>query len=176
MSKVDRLIYFTKKHIGMYEDSRMYLEMIHKYNSQKNIPRGYKVMRRDAWGCIFVSVMALYAGLEKDIPTECSCYHQLQLFKKNGARIYSSKYYRPKIGDIVYFDWQSNGYEHTYPSQVGIVISVDVINNQIGVVMGNASAMMGTEYKSCVVKRIYEKDNRYIMCYVHPKYKEDAWK
>lgn len=176
MSKVDRLIYFTKKHIGMYEDSRMYLEMINKYNSQKNIPRGYKVMRRDAWGCIFVSVMALYAELEKDIPTECSCYHQLQLFKKNGARIYSSKYYQPKIGDIVYFDWQSNGYEHTYPSQVGIVISVDVINNQIGVVMGNASAMMGTEYKSCVVKRIYEKDNRYIMCYVHPKYKEDAWK
>lgn len=44
MSKVDRLIYFTKKHIGMYEDSRMYLEMINKYNSQKNIPRGYKVM------------------------------------------------------------------------------------------------------------------------------------
>lgn len=82
MSKIDRLIYFTKKHIGMYEDSRMYLEMINKYNSQKNIPRGYKVMRRDAWGCIFVSVMALYAGLEKDIPIECSCYHQLQLFKK----------------------------------------------------------------------------------------------
>ena len=100
----------------------------------------------------------------------------MQLFKKNGARIYSSKYYRPKIGDIVYFDWQSNGYEHTYPSQVGIVISVDIINNQIGVVMGNASAMMGAEYKSCVVKRIYEKDNRYIMCYVHPKYKEDTWK
>lgn len=82
MSKVDRLIYFTKKHIGMDKDSRMYLEMIDKYNSQKNIPRGYKVMKRDAWGCIFVSVMALYAGLEEDIPIECSCYHQLQLFKK----------------------------------------------------------------------------------------------
>ena len=128
MSKVDRLIYFTKKHIGMDEDSRMYLEMINKYNSQKNIPRGYKVMKRDAWGCIFVSVMALYAGLEEDIPIECSCYHQLQLFKKKRTRVYSSKYYHPKIGDIVYFDWHSNGYEHEYPCQVGIITGINITN------------------------------------------------
>lgn len=176
MSKVNRLIYFTKKHIGMDEDNRMYLEMINKYNSQKNIPRGYKVMKRDAWGCIFVSVMALYAGLEEDIPIECSCYHQLQLFKKKGTRIYSSKYYHPKIGDIVYFDWHSNGYEHEYPCQVGIITGINIINNQIEVVMGNTGTMIGMEHKSCVAKRTYEKDNRYIMCYVHPKYKEDAWK
>lgn len=42
--------------------------------------------------------------------------------------------------------------------------------------MGNTGTMIGMEHKSCVAKRTYEKDNRYIMCYVYPKYKEDAWK
>ena len=73
------------------------------------LPRGYKLGYTEAWCAAFVSACAIKTGMADIIPQECGCGSMVRLFKQldswdeSDARI-------PNPGDIIFFDWDDNGY------------------------------------------------------------------
>lgn len=114
-----------KGYLGCAEGSAKHRDIVNTYNSIKPLPRNYKLTTRDAWCAATVSAMAAKCGLLDIIPAECSCYYQVELWKKMGRWVENDAYV-PKIGDIIYYDWQDDGKGDNkgVPDHVGIVCSV----------------------------------------------------
>lgn len=124
------LINTAKSFLGYYECSgdkpKSYKKILDIYNTHKPLPRGYKVAPHDPWGAVFVSAVAIKADCDKIIPLECSCFYMMHEFKVWNQWHPKSEGYKPKPGDVVFFQWSlpisSSNY---YPEQVGIVHSCD---------------------------------------------------
>lgn len=132
-------------------------DIVDTYNSRlkKKLPRGYKVTVDDAWACIFVSVVALDASrCEKVVPMECSCTHQVDLFKKQG--LWRTRDYVPKPADFVYFNWS---FEDDIAHHVGIV--VEVHDDYLITIEGNHNGR---------VDRVKRPINSHILGYGVPAY------
>lgn len=159
MNREQALIRCANNYLGCIEGDTQYKRMLEIYNNNNPLPRGYRVQPKDAWGCIFVSTMAIMSRLKDVIPIECSCYEQMTLFKKMGLfRIDKCK---PKIGDFVYFSWEQD----EFPTQVGIVKNFK--DETIRIIMGNVSIFAGGV--GVVNKRIKINSN-YIVGYASPQY------
>lgn len=148
--------------IGCNERDGSHREIIDIYNSQKKLPRGYRVQYHDAWCATFVSAVAIKCGLTSIIPTECGCGNMLMLFKILGELVENDSY-RPNPGDIVFYDWQDSGIgdDTGWPDHVGIVEKVT--GNMITVIEGNKSDAVG--------RRQLQVGGRYIRAYGVPKYR-----
>lgn len=148
-------------HLGQKESNGTHRAIIDRYNAQAVLPRGYKVAYTDAWCATFVSVVALEAGFEKIMPTECSCPQMVALYKALGCWVENDAYV-PKPGDIIMYDWQDSGISDNQgtPDHVGIVVSVN--GNDIEVIEGNINNAVG--YRSIPV------NSRYIRGYCVPDY------
>ncbi len=134
-------------------------EIVNTYNSRlkKKLPRGYKVTIDDVWACIFVSVVALDASrCERVVPMECSCTHQVNLFKKQG--LWRTRDYVPKPADFVYFNWLPESSD-SMVDHVGIV--VEVHDDYLITIEGNYNGR---------VKRVKRPINNYILGYGVPAY------
>lgn len=85
-----------------------------------------------AWCHAFVSWCANQAGVGDKVPRTASCASGVTWFKNRNEWKSRSSGYTPKAGDIIYFDYGSNGtYDH-----VGIVTSSS--NGRVYTVEGNA--------------------------------------
>ena len=126
----------AKSYLGYSESSGKHRQIIDLYNSKSPLPRNYKVTYTDAWCATFVSAMAIQCGMANIIPRECSCYFQVEAFKQM-ERWCENDAYCPKMGDIIYYDWQDSGTgdDTGVPDHVGIVESV--IGGVITVIEGN---------------------------------------
>lgn len=146
---------------GVKEGSAKHKEIIDRYNSYKPLPRGYKVTYTDAWCATFVSSIAIKCGLQDIFPIECSCNKQIAQLKEKGAWIEKDSYV-PKLGDIIYYDWQDSGKGDNkgYSDHVGIVVSVE--NNKVKVIEGNKNNAVG--YRTLAI------NGKYIRGYGVPKY------
>lgn len=98
----------AKSYLGVSTGSAKHKEIVNKYNTQKSLPRGYKMTYKDPWCATFVSAIAMMCGYTDIIPTECSCGFMVDKAKKMG--IWQEKdNYVPKPGDIIMYDWDDNG-------------------------------------------------------------------
>ena len=151
--------------LGKNEADGSHKEIIDIYNSQRPLPRGYKVKYTDAWCATFVSAVAVKLGYTDIIPTECGCPQMIDLFKKLGAWVENDAYV-PNPGDIIFYDWQDNGAGDNLGStdHVGIVEKVD--GDTIIVIEGN--------YSKSVKRRSIKLNGRYIRGYGVPKYDTEA--
>ena len=156
-----KVVDIAVSHLGQNEYDGTHRAIIDRYNSQKVLPRGYRVQYTDAWCATFVSSVAIEAGFEKIMPTECSCPQMIALYKSLGRWVENDAY-TPKPGDIIMYDWQDSGSGDNQGTtdHVGIVVSVS--DGRMKIIEGNINNAVG--YRNIQV------DSRYIRGYCVPDY------
>lgn len=147
--------------LGYNEVNGKYKEIIDVYNTLSPLPRGYKAKYTDEWCAIFVTAVAVKTGMTDIIPSECSCPKMLQHFKGIGCWEESDTR-RPRVGDIIFYDWGDNGVGDNTgsPDHVGIVAHVN--GNDLVVIEGNKHG--------AVAERLISVNGKYIRGYGVPKY------
>lgn len=157
----NKVVNQAKAWLGRKESNGTHKAIIDVYNSQKKLPRGYKVKYTDEWCATFVSAVAVKLGYTDIIPTECGCEKMIEQFKKLGSWV-ENENRTPKPGDIIFYDWQDNGVGDNRGGSDHVGIVEKVSGGQIIVIEGN---------KGQAVSRRYLKINgRYIRGYGVPKY------
>lgn len=151
----------AKAWLGKKESNGSFKVIIDTYNSQKKLPRGYKVKYTDEWCATFVSAVAVKLGYTDIIPTECGCDKMIALFKEMGCWI-ENENRTPNAGDIIYYDWQDNGIGDNIGSSDHVGIVEKVSGGQIIVIEGNKS--------QAVARRYLKVNGKYIRGYGVPKY------
>lgn len=169
----NKVVSIAQSYLGYNEWDGSHEEIIDTYNSVKPLPRFYKCSYEDSWCAIFVSFIAIKAGVADIlIPRECSCQHQIELFKKLDSW-QEDENYLPKPGDIVYYNWDDSAYDFEFTDNklwadhTGIIISTgetnpDLEDDEILVIEGNKN--------DCVEYRTIYKNGRFIRGYGIPDY------
>ena len=140
----------TAKQIKTHE------EVVSSYNKIKPLPVGYTLKASDDWCAAFVSVVFFYHNYTKI--AECSVPRMIGLASDYG--LLHDKTYKPGLGDIVVYDWDSvKDGDH-----VGIVIGID--GDTLTVREGNKSGAMGD--------RTVTRKNAAILYYITPKFEKEA--
>lgn len=150
--------------IGRSEVNGSHKEIIDIYNSHTPLARGYKMKYTDAWCSCFVSALAIKLGYTDIIPCEVGCEKHIELFKKLNSWQEKDDY-TPKMGDIIFYDWDDSGKGDNkgYSDHVGIVEKVT--KNTITVIEGN--------YQNKVGRRVMFVNNKYIRGFGVPKYDKE---
>lgn len=155
----------AKGWVGRKEADGSHREIIDVYNTIVPLPRGYRMTYSDPWCAAFVSAVAQAVNMTDILYPECACDPMISLYKAAG-RWCEDDSYRPNPGDVIFYDWQDNGYGDNMGSSdhVGLVIGVD--GSTIRVIEGNCSdAVMFTSRQI---------DGRYIRGYGLPDYAAKA--
>lgn len=147
--------------LGRKESDGSHKEIIDIYNSQKSLPRSYRMKYEDSWCATFVSAVAIKLGYTDIIPTECSCQRMIDEFKAINRWI-ENENRTPKPGDVIFFDWEDSGSGDAmgWSDHVGFVESVS--DGLITTIEGN--------YGDAVKRRVLAVNERYIRGYGVPDY------
>lgn len=134
--------------VGKKESDGSHKVIIDTYNSQKTLPRNYKVKYTDSWCATFVSALFVKAKATDLIATECSCEKMIAGLKTKGIYIEDENRV-PKVGDIVFYDWDDDGKGDNkgWADHVGIVETVS--GNTFTVIEGNKNDAVGR--RTCTV-------------------------
>lgn len=163
---VSKFLSAARSWLGYSEYNKKFRYILDLYNLQDNIPASYYMSSRDPWCAAFVSAAGIKAELNGIILSECSCLRMAKLYYKQDLWI-GTKEYKPKAGDIIFYDWKGRGLQQK-PTRVfdhvGIVESID--NNIITVIEGN--------FQNTVRRRTILSTSPYIAGYATPCY-EDAY-
>lgn len=166
MSKTGKqLVVQAKAWMGCKESDGSHRKIIDVYNSHKPLPRGYALSYTDAWCAAFVSACAIACDMADIIPLECSCSKMINLFDDIGCWQERDDYI-PRVGDIVFYDWEDSGDgdNTTGHDHVGIVCSVS--NASFEVIEGNKSNAVGI--------RKMTVNGKYIRGFGVPKYHSEG--
>lgn len=157
-----KIVDIASKWHGRKEKDGSHRVIIDRYNAHTPRARNYKVTYKDAWCATFVSAVFIEAGLTDIAPTECSCYHMIELYKKLGRWMETDSYV-PSPGDVIMYDWDDSGVGESTgaPEHVGIVVSVS--GKTIRIIEGNMTDAVG--YRNIAV------NGKYIRGYCLPDYK-----
>lgn len=159
----DKIVAQAREWIGCKESNGTHKKIIDVYNSHKPLARGYKVKYTDAWCATFVSACAIKTGMTSIIPTECGCDPYIRLLKNKGIWVENDAY-KPKAGDLIFYDWNDNGVGDNRGSADHVGIVEKVSNGKITVIEGNYSTT------GSVARRIIPVNGRYIRGFGVPKY------
>lgn len=154
-----------KKYLGCKESNGSHKKIIDIFNSSKL--KTFSVSYDDAWCAAFISAMAVESGMDKLIPISANCD---EMYKKGvimGIAIPKDKWI-PKLGDIVFYDWNLNGeLDH-----VGVVDTMS--KSIIHVIEGNKNdsvAYRDISFKNTTITKIlrprYETAKRDYKDYCH---------
>ena len=155
--------------IGIHEGSAEHKMIINKFNASGLCTR-YKMTANDAWCATAVSFAFIVNKLAGKPGSgalcqfvECSCAKMVELGKKQGIFVENDAYV-PKIGDVIFYDWQDSGVGDNKgnPDHVGLVMSVT--GNVIKVVEGNKNDAIGT--------RQIKVNAKTIRGFITPKYSQ----
>jgi hypothetical protein len=154
--------------LGWSEANGKYRKIIDLYNTQKPLPRGYKLQYDDEWCAATVTAAGIQAGLETVIFGECSCPKMVELYQQTG-RWMENDAYKPQIGDIVMYRWDDGANYATTdntssPNHVGMVAEVN--GRVLTIIEGNKGQKVAT--RSLFV------NGRYIRGYCLPDYKSKS--
>lgn len=157
----NKIVKQAQSWIGLKESDGSHKKVIDIYNSQKELPRGYKVQYNNAWCATFVSAVAIKCGATDVIPCECSCMKMIDKFKSINCWKEDDSY-TPQPGEIIFYDWNDSGKgDNTgWSDHVGIVEKVS--NNKITVIEGNMNDKVG--------RRVLAVNSKNIRGYGLPKY------
>jgi hypothetical protein len=147
--------------VGIKEGSAGHKEILAIYNSQKPLPRGYKMTTKDAWCAATTTAVAVKLGYTDIIPCECSCAKLIEKAKAMGIWI-EDESITPTPGMLCIYDWDDNGRGDNKgaPEHVGMVEKVS--RGEFVVVEGN--------YSNSVKRRTLKVNGRYIRGFIAPKY------
>ena len=148
--------------------SPQHLDILNVYNTQKNLPYGYKVQVNDAFCATTVSAAFIRAGIADYTGTECSCPRFIEIAKTKGIWVENDAYV-PKVGDAILYDWGDTG----VGDNIGVADHIGIVT-QAGtttfvVTEGNMSG-------GKVGKRTMNVNGRYIRGFIAPNYADIAAK
>lgn len=164
-----KVVDMARLFIGAKQGSADHKLIVDTYNSHQPLARGYKLKYTDAWCAGFVSAIAIMTDMTDIIPTEVGAQEQLVLFQKLGEFTEKDDYV-PKVGDIIYYDWDDSGYGDNKgrADHVGIVESLG--SYSFTVIEGN----MTVNGVSQVGRREVDYDQRFIRGFGVPNYASKA--
>lgn len=148
-------------YIGCKENDGSFRPIIDLYNSYTPRARGYKLSYTDPWCAGFVSAVSIACEVTDILPLEVSCDMMISKFQDLDCWMEDDSYV-PKPGDILFYDWDDNGYGDNIggSDHVGIIESVN--GSTMTVIEGNMSDAVG--------RRSIGVNARYIRGYGVPKY------
>lgn len=157
----------AKSWLGLKQTDGSYKVILDTYNSQKALPRGYKMTAKDPWCAAFVSAVAVKLGYTDIIPTECSCTRLIEKLKAMDAWDEHDNRV-PTPGELIFYNWEAaaSGDDGLDADHVGIVELVQ--NGIITVIEGN--------FDKAVKRRNIPVNHRYIRGYGVPKFHTEAKK
>ena len=149
--------------LGATKGDSTHKAIIDTYNTIRPLPRGVRMSYTMDWCAATVSAAFQAAGLVDLIPAECSCGQMMRDAQQRGIWVEDDDY-RPKVGDLVLYDWQDSGVGDNKgaPDHVGVVTGIDSTGFQV--LEGN----MGSPSK--VGRRKLAFGGRYIRGFVAPNY------
>ncbi|MFL2140878.1 CHAP domain-containing protein [Ruoffia sp. FAM 20857] len=154
MATAQAVINKAREYLGVKEGTVAHHRIIDAYNQVRPVPVGYMVKYSDDWCDAFVSFIADKTQTSELIGRECGVQRHINIFEKLG--IWRGKEF-PKMGDVVTFDWDSNG----WADHIGFVEKVE--NNQITTIEGNSNGR--------VERNTFLWNDKRIKGYARPKYK-----
>lgn len=124
--------------LGAKEADGSHRPIIDRYNAIRPLPGGLRLSYTDPWCAAFVSAVGEQCGLGKIVFPHCNCQAMIALYKAAG-RWEEQDFAVPKIGDIIFYDWDDDGAGDCVGTadHVGIVTAVD--GDLLTVVEGNRS-------------------------------------
>lgn len=169
MNDRERVVDLAKSWIGKNEKDGSHKYIIDIYNSQKKLPRSYRMKYSDSWCAATVSAIAIKLGLADIMPVECSCNEIIKKAKTMGCWVEKDSHV-PKPGDLVLYDWNDTGKgDNTgWPDHIGIVEKVDEKKKEFVVIEGNKNDR--------VERRTMAINGKMIRGFVCPKYKSEPKK
>lgn len=164
MARASELVALAQSWIGKKESDGSHKAIVDIYNGHKPLARSYKVKYTDSWCATHITALAIKCNAVDIIPKECGCEEMIKLFKKIGCWQENDAHV-PKIGDIIFYDWQDSGKgDNTgWSDHVGIVEKV--VGSKITVIEGNINDAVG--------RRVIEVNGKYIRGYGVPKYEAE---
>lgn len=130
-----RVVEEAQKYLGVVEGTIEHKKIVDIYNSQRKLPRCYKLQYNDAWCAGFVSFLGVVLGISHVILPEVGCGPMIELYRMAG-RWEEWDAFVPRPGDLVMYDWQAQSGECTgAPDHVGLVEKVE--GKIITVIEGN---------------------------------------
>ena len=130
-AEIEKVISQAKSWLGITEYDGRFIEIVNTYNE---IPgaRGPALVSYP-WCAIFVSAV-FWKAIRESRFAEMACDAMIQKFQNLGLYSVSGK---PDVGDVIFFDWDSNGTS----DHVGII--TEVTANGYTVIEGNKSDAVG---------------------------------
>ena len=130
-AEIDKVIAQAKSWLGINEYENRFVEIVNVYNE---IPgaRGPALVSYP-WCAIFVSAV-FWKAIKESRFAEMACDAMIQKFQNLGLYSVSG---RPDVGDVIFYDWDSNGTS----DHVGII--TEVTANGYTVIEGNKSDAVG---------------------------------
>ena len=160
------MVELAQSWVGIKEGSAGHKEILSIYNSQKPLPRGYKMTTKDAWCAATTTALAVKLGYTDIVPCECSCTRLIDIAKKMGIFI-ENESITPTPGMLCIYDWQDKSGEGDNkgdPDHIGIVESVG--GGKFIVIEGN--------YDNAVKRRTLSVNGKYLRGFIAPKYDEET--
>ena len=154
--------------VGIKEGSNGHKTILDIYNSQKPLPRGYKMTMKDAWCAATTTAAAVKLEYTDIIPCECSCTKLIEKAKTMGIWV-EDESVTPKPGWLVLYDWNDKGSGDCKggPEHIGVVEKVE--NGKITFIEGNHDGA-DTDRTDGVERRVLAVNARYLRGYIAPKY------
>lgn len=166
MSKfASTIVSLAQSWVGIKEGSEGHQMILDIYNSQKPLPRGYKMKIKDHWCAATTTALAVKSGYTDIIPCECSCSKLIEKAKKKGIWV-EDESVTPKIGWLCIYDWDDDGKGDCKgdPEHIGIVEKVS----------GKTFTVIEGNYSDSVKRRTLDVNGRYLRGFIAPKYDEEA--
>ena len=154
-----------RSYVGASQGNINHRHILDVYNSQKPLPRGYKMTVKDPWCATTVSAASIECGYTAIIPTECSCTRMIEALKKLGSWTGNDNYV-PREGDIIFYNWSAKTESQDVDGLANHVGVVELVaGSLITVIEGNKDGKCG--------RRTIPVGWKYIHSYGIPKYDED---
>ena len=160
-----KVIELAQSWIGLKESNKSHKLILDIYNSQRPLPRGYKMKLDDAWCAATVTALAVALDYTDIFPCECSCSKMTAIAKKMGIWV-EDESVTPKPGWLIMYDWDDNGVGDNRGSteHVGVVEAVN--GGKFTVIEGN--------FSNAVKRRTLNINGRYIRGFIAIKYDPES--
>ncbi len=149
------LLNIARSYLGVTQYDARHQQLIRDYNSILPRPVGYAMQVSDDWCAAFVMVVGDKLPTKGLIPRECGVQRQIALCKNQG--IWLGRV-RPQPGDIIFWDWQRNG----WADHVGFIEQIDS-QGMVTTIEGNTRRQ--------VRRNRYHYQASTIVGYARPKYR-----
>jgi len=131
MNQREKMLAQAKSWLGCNESNGSHKQIIDTYNEAARALGLYVMGYSEPWCAAFITACAWVCKLTDIVAPSALCDTMIAWYKKRG--LWKGKDYKPKAGDIVFYDWDGNNTS----DHVGIVSAVNGL--MLTVIEGNCS-------------------------------------